>query len=306
MIRDAHRHLVRFAILAVLHVVVVSGLHSLDIGARYSAGNMVFSQTRTEDVTTFSATEFLSELALWSSWDAMDFVTIEAGYASDVVFRNSLYALLHYYEGSLQFAVGPFMGVFNTPGSFFQSGISTKVHIDIPLISMFIEINGDNTIGGELVQIGDYIQERNEIALGYRLNPLVFSAGIAARRFTQKTTEDLDVIDTMNEYTFAVYLPQEDVQFYTTIEACYRMLTKSFVRSSAIVKHTVNSIILRFEIESRIIEDAVWQSNIEVDLYAWGSDLLQTPGSIEPVTRLRLQVGIDYFLDRLLARWSQS
>ena len=164
-------------------------LQALDIDASFNFSNLLFSSTRTLDDTTFSGTDFLSALSFQSSWEVMENITIEAGYTSEVVLRNILYALLHYQEGALLFSVGPFLGLLNTSGTVFQSGISTRVKIEVPDL-IFLSINGDNTIGGELVQIGDYIQEKNEILLGYILGTTVFSAGVSSERFTQKTEEE--------------------------------------------------------------------------------------------------------------------
>ena len=131
-------------------------LFSLEGAASFRLENMAFAADRAKTESDFAGS-LLWGASLHVEREVLENISLGAGFSSEAITGNMLYTLLHYSEGVMDLGVGPFIGFFNSLTAPFQSGLSTRVRIDVPRI-IFFSINGDNSIGGKLIQAGDYIQ----------------------------------------------------------------------------------------------------------------------------------------------------
>ena len=286
-------------VLGIVIVVLCENASAFDAQVSLRIENLAFSPTRTADETDFTGTEMLWGLSLSGSGELMDNITLEAGFASDRVVRNLLYALIHYQEGSLKLGVGPFFGFFNTSGSIFQGGISTRVKIELPGI-VFLTIDGDNTIGGKLYDVGDYMQERNEVSLGSFLWGVPISLAVSSKRYTQKSDENTNIIDGLNEYILATTFTQPMTHFFFNLSLSYRIFHKSFDSGSSTTRHAMSAVVIGVSLETGMSDSVILIGGFESTPFLWGQDYMSGYSQLVPLGYFfRLQFGVNLRLDRI-------
>lgn len=280
-------------------MVLSENTHAFDARFSYRIENLAFPPTRAVDESDFTGTDVLWGISLSGSRQLLENIILEAGFTSDTVVRNILYALIHYQQGALQVGVGPFFGFFNTTGVFLQSGISTRVKIELPGI-LFLTIDGDNTIGGKLFQVGDYMQERNEIALGSFLWGVPFSLGVSSKRFTQKSDEDTNIIDGLNEYIARITFSQPVANFSFIFSLSYRIFHRSFDLESATTKHAINTVVIGASLETSMSDSIIFLGGFESTPFLWGQDYMSGYSQLVPLGYFfRLHIGLDLHFDTI-------
>ncbi|MGA2975763.1 MAG: hypothetical protein ABSF77_10690 [Spirochaetia bacterium] len=248
---------------------LVSGAASgLDLGVEGWLGNLGFSNDRTVTDLTMPGSDYFWGLSLYGTQSITDAISFETGFYSDPILRNTCYTLFGYHEKILSVGVGPFFGIFNDAGTLLKSGISTAVRLELPGI-VFVSFRSDSSIGGELVQIGDYLQSRNDISFGVYLPNAICTLSLNSSTFQQKAAAS-DVIDSLTVYAFSTDIYKKNVPYRLIVTFSYQSLARSFVETAATTTASLNSVIIGTEIDITLAHSLLLQAGIEGNVYSFG------------------------------------
>jgi hypothetical protein len=265
-------HLRRLAALSVVFVAVSAFTASaLDLGVSAWAGNLGFRTDRAATEATFPGADYFWGLSLYGTQQITDAISFETGFYSDQVLRNTSYTLFSYSEKILSVGIGPFFGFFNDPGTLLKSGISTAVRLELPGIA-FVSFRSDSSIGGELVQTGDYLQQRSDISLGFYVPNAICTLSLNSRRFEQKAAAST-VIDSLTEYAFSTDIFRKNVPYRLLVTFAYQSLEKSFV-AAATTSAILNSIVIGSEVSVALSDSVLLQGGMEGTVYSFGTGTL--------------------------------
>ncbi|TFG63286.1 MAG: hypothetical protein E4H36_05975, partial [Spirochaetales bacterium] len=176
----------RAVLLAAFFLMLPCFAGALELGTDFHMGNLDFTSARTSDITTFDGLSFPWGISLYLNQSVSDVLVLNAGYSMDPVLRNSMYTIFTYRYDFLSLSVGPFFGLFNSASTLLKSGISAAVRIDFPGI-IFLSFRTDSSIGGRIVETGDYIQEQNDVALGFYVRNVICSFNLLTKKYTEMT-----------------------------------------------------------------------------------------------------------------------
>ena len=265
------RGLSRTALVSVVLVVLAAGpARGLDVGLQTWAGNLGFATDRTSTDTRFPGSRYFWGLSLYGSQPITDNLGFETGFYSDPVLRNISYTLLSYSEKVITVGVGPFFGLFNDRGTLLKSGISTAVKLGLPGV-VFLSFRSDSSIGGALVQEGDYLQQRSDISFGFYVQDAICTLSLDTRKFEQKTDVDT-VVDTLTIYSFSTDIFQKNVPYRLIVKFSYQSLGREFVTGATTA--TLNSLVLGTEVDITMSGSLLLQAGIEGSLYSFGQGTL--------------------------------
>jgi hypothetical protein len=273
---------------------------ALDLGLTAWAGNLGFRTDRASTDTTFPGADYFWGLSLYGSQQITDKIGFETGFYSDQVLRNTSYTLFTYSEKILSIGVGPFFGFFNDPVTLLKSGISTAVKLELPGIA-FVSFRSDSSIGGELVQVGDYLQERNDISLGFYVPNAICTLSLNSRKFEQKAAADT-VIDTLTEYAFATDIFRKNVPYRLLVTFAYQSLEKSYV-AAATTSAALNSIVIGSQVSVSLSESVLLQAGVEGTVYSFGTGTLlggASPFLFRAFTGVKVSADAIPFLNKIL------
>lgn len=262
-------------LLAALALVALAGpLAALEIGAVFQTGNLGFRADRDSADTSFDGLDFFYGGSLTLSHRFTDNLSLEGGFYRDLILRNVVYSLLTYRVQYISLGVGPFFGAFNAAGTVLKSGITTSVRLELPGV-IFVQLRADNSMAGRLVENGDYLQERNDIALGFYVHNAICSLALNTRKFTQKQAAALEVVDSLTEYSFQTDIFQKNLPFRIVFSFSYQTLAKSFLDGSADPPvHTLNSIVLGTELNMKAGSALTLVFALDSSVYSFGQDEL--------------------------------
>jgi len=258
------------AVSAVLLALAAASVSSLDLGVQTWAGNLGFATDRTSTDTRFPGSRYFWGLSLYGSQPISDKFGFETGFYSDPVLRNISYTLFTYNEKVISLGVGPFFGFFNDSGTLLKSGISTSVKLELPGV-VFVSFRSDSSIGGALVQEGDYLQQRDTISLGFWVLNAICTLSLDTRKFEQKTDVDT-VVDSLTVYSFATDIFQKNVPYRLIVKFSYQSLAREFITGA--VTATLNSLVLGTEADITMTGSLILQAGIEGSVYSFGQGTL--------------------------------
>ena len=258
------------AVSVVLVALAAASVSGLDLGLQTWAGNLGFAADRTSTDTRFPGSRYFWGLSLYGSQPITDNLGFETGFYSDPVLRNISYTLLSYNEKVISVGVGPFFGLFNDRGTLLKSGISTSVRLGLPGV-VFVSFRSDSSIGGELVQEGDYLQQRSDISLGFYVLDAICTLSLDTRKFEQKTDVDT-VVDTLSIYSFSTDIFQKNVPYRLIIKFSYQSLGRQFITGATTT--TLNSLVLGTEVDITMTGSLLLQAGIEGSVYSFGQGTL--------------------------------
>lgn len=281
-------------------------LNALEVGATFSLENLDFKNDRLSDDESFSGMDLLWGGSLFATHTISESFSVEGGFYNDTILRFISYTLLNYNLQFIQLSVGPFFGFFNSTSTstILKSGISTSIKLELPGV-LYISFRTDNSIGGYLIEIGDYIQQRNDISLGYHVRNAICSININSRKFIEKQ-DNLEVVDSLIDYSFKTDIFQKNLPYRIFFSFSFQRLSKKYfdaADSSAepVSSHTLNSIILGTEVDINITDFLTVILNLESSIYTFGQDILL--GISNPGWYLfRAYTGFKINFDRLSAR----
>jgi hypothetical protein len=252
-------------------------LFGLDIGAEGWFGNLGFATNRSISDARFPGASYFWGLSLSGSQALTDAISFETGFTSDQILRNTCYTLFDYRADFLTVGFGPFFGLFNDLGTLLKSGISTSVRVELPGI-VFASFRSDSSIGGELVQKGDYFQSRNDISFGVYLPNVICTLSLNSRSFEQKA-KAYNVVDELTEYSFSTDIYKKNVPYRVIVTVGYQSLSRSFIDSDGnATAATLDSVILGTEVDISVTKDLLLKTGIEGNVYSFGQGNLVGSG----------------------------
>jgi len=246
-------------------------LSSLEISTLFHISDISFDNTSKAVVSSFSGTYYPWGISVFGSDEISDDMSIKAGVFYDPVLRYSTYTLFEYQHEFFKLGVGPFFGTFNTEGTILKSGISTAVRVELPGI-LFASLKADSSIGSRFVKVGDYLQEFNEIAVGYYIPNAICSVSLTSKSFVTRQATNLEVDDSFTEYAFKVDMFQKNVDFTALFSFAYQTLSRTYLNTSASTstENSLNSLILGTNFTFRLADGFNLMTNLESNVYSFG------------------------------------
>jgi hypothetical protein len=290
------------AILSILFLItVLIPVTGMEISTLFHISDISFDKTDTAPVSNFSGTYYPWGISVFGSDEISDEMSLQAGIFYDPVLRYTTYTLFEYQHSFFKLGVGPFFGLFNTAETIMKSGISTSVRVELPGI-MFASLKADSSIGSRFVKVGDYIQEFNEISVGYYIPNAICSVSLTSKSFVTKQAASLEVDDSFTEYAFKVDIFQKNVSFRALLSFAYQTLTRTYLNTSTSIttENTLNSLILGTNFTFRIADGVDLITNLESNIYSFGyndGDALTLATTFPGVFLFRLTTGVSIDLD---------
>ena len=273
----------------------------MEISTLFHISNISFNKTDTAPVSNFSGTYYPWGISVFGSDEISDEMSLRAGVFYDPILRKTTYTLFEYQHNFFKLGVGPFFGLFNTAETIMKSGISTSVRVELPGI-MFASLKADSSIGSRFVKVGDYIQEFNEISVGYYIPNAICSVSLTSKSFVTKQAAALEVDDSFTEYAFKVDIFQKNVAFKALLTFAYQTITRTYLNTStaATTDNTLNSLILGTNFTFRIADGFELITNLESNIYSFGYNdeaVLTLATTFPGVFLVRLTTGVSSDLD---------
>jgi hypothetical protein len=239
----------------------------LDLGVETWVGNLGFRTDRESSDTRLPGSNYFWGISVFGTHAIADNVNLETGFYSDPVLRNLTRTIFTYDAKFLTVGIGPIFGLFNDLGTPIKSGLSASVRLEYPGV-VFLSLRSDSSIGGSLVQVGDYAQVLTNVTLGLYLNNAICTLAMNTRSFEQKA-ESQNVTDRLTEYTFATELYKKNVPYRIRIWMAYQDLSRSYISLSTTTA-TLGSVILGTRVEVTLAGPMVLQAGIEGNVYSFG------------------------------------
>jgi hypothetical protein len=251
-------------------VLAAAAAPGLDLGLQTWAGNLGFAADRSATDARFPGSRYFWGLSLYGSQPIAEKFGFETGFYSDPVLRNVTYALFSYDERLISLGVGPFFGFFNDRSTLVKTGIATSVKLQVPG-AVFVSFRSDSTVGGELVQEGDYLQQRNDVSFGFYVLNAICTLSLGNRRFEQRTEVDT-VVDSLTTYSFTTDIFQKNIPYRLIIKFSYQSLAREFITGAT--TSTLNSLVLGTEVDVTLTSAVLLQAGLEGSVYSFGQGTL--------------------------------
>lgn len=254
-----------------LFLVVLSFGWSLEISTEFHIGNLALDKSRASTDTTYTGMYFPWGINVDISHPINNQIGISASWIMDPVLRNTLYTQFTFKESFINVAVGPFFGVFNSSSSLLKAGINAIIQVEYPGI-VFFRFRADSSIGGRLIETGDYIQERNDIVFGFYVPNAVCSLGLTTKKYTEKIATG-ESVDRLTEYFFATEIFQKNVPYKINVRFAYHRLSKTFLEASTTV-HGLGSLVVGFRVDVDVTKYLTVFARLDSSIYTFGTDAL--------------------------------
>ena len=273
----------------------------MEISTLFHISDISFNKSDTAPVSDFSGTYYPWGISIFGSDEINDDMSLKVGVLYDPILRYTTYTLFEYQHSFFKLGVGPFFGLFNTNETILKSGISTSVRVELPGI-MFASLKADSSIGSRFVKVGDYLQEFNEISVGYYIPNAICSLNLTSKTFVTKQGTNLEVNDSFTEYAFKVDIFQKNVAFRALLSFAYQTLTRTYLDTAVpqTNENTLNSLVLGTDFTFKIADGIDLMTNLESNIYSFGynDDTALTLATTLPGSFLfRLTTGVSIDLD---------
>ena len=293
------KRLLSTAILLTSLATMASGLR---IGGRFDLSTLSFKHDRVQTTTAFPGNQVMWGISASVQQDLSDTFSFSSGFHRDLILRNISYNIIEFTQSFLRIGVGPIFGFFNDTASILKAGISTAVQLEFPGIA-YLTFRADSSIGGRLVEIGDYTQERSDIAAAVYVKNAIISAEIRSRKYSQKTAADLETVDGITSYSFVTDIYRKNVPYRVGLTFGYQNITRSYISSAATVRHVLNSIVLGTKVELAVTQFLTTSIDLESSIYTFGSEALLGVSNPGPGGYLfRVYAGFTFDTERLPAK----
>lgn len=272
-----------------------------ELGVSGFLTNLAFDQGRTADDGSFSGMNFPWGINAYLNHSLDDRFGISTGYFMDPILRNSVYTLFTFRESFLNVKVGPFFGLFNARNALLKAGISTTIKLEFPGI-LFVQFGADSSIGGRLIQTGDYIQEQHEGIFGFYVPFAICSLGLHTKKYTEKVSLG-ERIDNVNIYFFRADIYKKNTPYKVLVDFSFHQLSKTFYETTGRSIHTLNSLVAGFQVDIFASEVITVQLALDSSIYTFGTnDLLGVsnpgPGGYLFNARAGMVLNIDTLIER--------
>lgn len=281
---------------------VSSPLSALEITGSFRLGTLGFDAGREESETTFAGDVLQWGAQIGVRQSLSDELSFSSNFDRDLILRNTIYNTLTFRQSFLRLGVGPFFGVLNSTTAILKPGITTLVQVEFPGLA-YLLFRSDSTIGGRLVEVLDYTQERSDIAAGLYIGNVIMSANLRSRRFSQKTAAEVETVDALTVYALETDIFRKNAPYKALISFGYHNLTRSFIHPDETIKHTLNSIVLGTSVDIFLTAFLTTSLSLESSIYTFGGGELLGVSNPGPGGYLfRTYVGVTFDTDRLPAR----
>ncbi|AEJ19106.1 hypothetical protein [Gracilinema caldarium] len=255
--------------------VTVSGI---DISLYGSLGNIAFDTSRTtalsdgnqafsENLSFYGIAQLDQKIAENTNFTVL--------FNHDPILRNSLYTTIAYDTGYAKITVGPFFGLFNSSSSMITSGLSTTLTMTIPGI-IYGSFRSDTTIGAGINLPGDYVQQRNELAIGLWGPNTLTSFKVSTKTFTYKKNTDLTVVDTVTNYDWVTEVFKKYIPYTATITLGYQSLKRSYIDVTT-SNDELAAFMIGLDASFKFSDNFKITGGGKAPLYAWGVGNLKSP-----------------------------
>lgn len=271
---------------------------ALEISGTFRLGNNSFAQDRAETDVTFPGTLDQWGLDLSVKQAITDDFTFSSSLQRELILRNTVYNTLTYRQGFLRIGVGPFFGLFNSPTSILKPGISTSVQLEFAGIA-YVLFRSDSSIGGRLVEVGDYTQERSDVSAGLYVKNVIVSGVLQTRKFSQKTAAEVETVDTLSVYALQTDIFRKNAPYKVLLSFGYHQVARSYIHPTETVRHILNSIVLGTRLDLYLTPFVSTTLDLESSMYTFGNGELLGISNPGPGGYLfRLYAGATFDLNR--------
>ena len=255
----------KLLILFILITAVLLPAIAAETGGTFTMGN---NNLPSEPMTTtaFAGDQYLWGMSLFWKREANDVSGIEVGFDRDSILNNIGYTNFYYNDDLFNISVGPFFGVFNTTETLIKSGLTTSIRVNIPGIA-FAQFNTQSTIGGRLVSAGDYIQEANNISLGFYVYNAICTLMIDTKSYSVITPTGASQSNDYIEYAFVTDIFQKNVPYTIALKLAYQNRIQS-VESVSIL--SLSSVVLGTDFSISPVDFLSLFIGLESNLYSFG------------------------------------
>ncbi|HAK46066.1 MAG TPA: hypothetical protein DCO79_09150 [Spirochaeta sp.] len=250
----------------ILITAVILPAAAIETGGTFSIGNNNLPAVPSTS-TAFAGDEYPWGMSLFWKKAANDVSGIDVGFYKDPILNNIIYTNFYYNEDLFNISVGPFFGVFNTAETLVKSGISTSIRVNIPGFA-FAQFDTQSTIGGRLVAAGDYIQEANNISLGFYVYNAICTLMINTKSYSAITDAGTSQTEDFTEYAFVTDLFQKNVPYTIALKLAYQNRVRTLESTSI---RSLNNVILGTDISVSPFEFLSLIIGLESGLYSFGS-----------------------------------
>lgn len=261
-----------FFLIAFLLTIGCISLPAWEIGTRGHLTNFAFADGRTSADLSFSGMNFPWGIDAYVNHAVDEKIGIHAGYFMDPILRNTVYTLFTFRESFLNLSVGPFFGLFNSTTALLKAGISTSVKLSFPGI-IFVQFRTDSSIGGRLIQEGDYLQEQNMVSLGFYVPFAICTLGLHTKKYTSKVSTG-ENIDNLYIYSFKTDIYKKNVPYKVLVNFAVHQLSKTFIETAGTTVHQLNSIVAGFQVDIFPSEVITIQLALDSSIYTFGTSAL--------------------------------
>lgn len=273
----------------------------MEVSTLFHISDISFDKTDTEPVSDFSGTHYPWGISVFGKDQINDDMSLLAGVFYDPILRYTTYTLFEYQHSFFKLGVGPFFGIFNTKETIMKSGISTLVRVELPGI-VYASLRADSSIGSRFTKVGDYLQEFNEISVGYYIPNAICSVNLTSKSFVTKQTSTMEVDDNFTEYAFKIDIFQKNVAFGVLLSFAYQTLSRTYLNTvtSLSYENTLNSLILGTNFTFQIVKGLSLLANMESNIYSFGYNekkALELAAKWPGIFLFRLTTGISIDLD---------
>jgi len=284
--------------------IAVFSLEAFEVSTEFQIGNLGFGKDRKSSADDYPS-QFPWGLSLYGSEEISGDLGVDIGFYFDQTLRNISYTNLRYTQRFFTLGVGPFFGFFNSSASILKPGISTSVKLDFPGL-IFIKFRADSSIGGRLVQEGDYLQERSDVIAGFYVLNAIANVSLLTKSYTYRTKEQ-EIIDSFVEYSFSTDIYRKNVPFKVLLTFAYQNRGKSYtdISTQDAVVHDLNSLVLGTRIDFTVTPYLSIMADLDSSIYNWGSAgeaLLTFPTSGIDAYLFNATAGVTINIDTLLGR----
>ena len=255
-------------ILFILLIITAFSLPAIaaETGGSFTIGN---NNLTPAPMTTaaFPGTNFPWGAELFWKKAANDTSGITVGFYRDPILKNLGYTNFYYAEDLFSIEVGPFFGLFNNAQTLIKSGISTLVRVNIPGVA-FAQFDTQSTIGGRLVNTGDYIQEANNISIGFYVYNAICTVMIDTKSYVTINDAGNSQTEDYTEYAFIANLFQKNVPYTAELKLGYQQRVRTIETVSI---QSLNNLILGTDFAITPLEFLSVNIGLESGLYSFGS-----------------------------------
>jgi hypothetical protein len=274
---------------------------AFELGATYRIGNLGFHRNRLESDTGFTGLDFPMGMSLFASHNISEDQRMKVEYSYDDILKNIVTSLFIYKGNFFSFGVGPFLGFLNTDQLWPKIGISSYFKIEAPGV-IFASLCIDNSTNDQLVDVGNYIQERNSFSLGFYVPNAICSLNVIRKRFVEQKTASLQIVDLFSEYSFKTDIFQKNIPYKIILSFGLQTRSKQFVDSTP-TTHSLYSLVIGTRADIGITDSITLILDLDSSIYTFGQDALLGISNPGPGGYLfRAVAGVSLDMSKLLGR----